>query len=92
MDERYLQQFFSFPKLINVLISFIFIVRIFQDKIPTCQEKKCGGIVKPDIVFFGENLPEKFYNHIKTDFSKCDLLIVMGSSLVVQPFASLVER
>lgn len=64
--------------------------KIFKDKIPVCSE--CHGIVKPDIVFFGENLPEKFYNLPEVDFKKCDLLIVMGTSLEVQPFASLIER
>jgi len=67
--------------------------QIFKDEIPTC--KKCkggGGYVKPDIVFFGENLPEKFFKCMKSDFKKCDLLIIMGTSLVVQPFASLIDR
>eukprot|EP00088_Acartia_fossae_P020658 TRINITY_DN2219_c0_g1_i1.p1 TRINITY_DN2219_c0_g1~~TRINITY_DN2219_c0_g1_i1.p1 ORF type:complete len:374 (-),score=70.36 TRINITY_DN2219_c0_g1_i1:297-1418(-) len=63
---------------------------IFADKVPTCEE--CGGVVKPNIIFFGENLPGRFFNCVREDFKKCDLLIVMGTSLVVQPFASLVER
>jgi len=66
---------------------------IFKDEIPTCT--KCGGsggYVKPDIVFFGENLPEKFFKCMKSDFPKCDLLIIMGTSLAVQPFASLINR
>ncbi|XP_044729970.1 NAD-dependent protein deacetylase sirtuin-2 isoform X2 [Chrysoperla carnea] len=63
---------------------------IFRDEIPKCTV--CDGIVKPDIVFFGENLPDKFYTCLNTDFRKCDLLIVLGSSLVVQPFASLIDR
>lgn len=64
---------------------------IFADRIPKCTKCK-SGIVKPDIVFFGENLPDKFYKCTETDFAKCDLLIIMGSSLVVQPFASLIDR
>ncbi|ERL95803.1 hypothetical protein D910_01477 [Dendroctonus ponderosae] len=63
--------------------------RIFKDEIPICE--KCPGIVKPDIVFFGENLPAKFYNSIDVDFEKCDLLIILGSSLEVNPFASLID-
>ncbi|GJQ78346.1 Sirt2 [Trypoxylus dichotomus] len=65
--------------------------RIFADIIPPICET-CPGVVKPDIVFFGENLPEKFHKSIVTDFSKCDVLIIMGSSLTVQPFASLIDR
>lgn len=56
--------------------------------IPKCG---CGALVKPDIVFFGENLPKRFFNCMKTDFMKCDLLIIMGTSLTVHPFASLVN-
>ncbi|XP_044264895.1 NAD-dependent protein deacetylase sirtuin-2 isoform X2 [Tribolium madens] len=66
--------------------------RIFKDEVPECESKNCKGVVKPDIVFFGEALPEKFYGLIETDFKKCDLLIILGSSLVVQPFASLADR
>ena len=52
----------------------------------------CRGLVKPDIVFFGESLPERFWRHIPEDFGAADLLLVMGTSLVVQPFASLIGR
>lgn len=65
---------------------------IFADRLPTCAEKECEGIVKPDIVFFGENLPQKFHDSIETDFDDCDLLIIMGTSLEVQPFASIPDR
>ncbi|XP_067101903.1 NAD-dependent protein deacetylase sirtuin-2 [Osmerus mordax] len=64
--------------------------KIFSDEIPKCD--KCSGLVKPDIVFFGENLPARFFTSMKMDFPRCDLLIVMGTSLQVQPFASLVSR
>ena len=50
----------------------------------------CGGLVKPDIVFFGEALPERFWEAAEADMPAADLLLVMGTSLVVQPFASLV--
>ena len=50
-----------------------------------------GGLVKPDIVFFGENLPERFFERLK-DLQQADLLIILGTSLVVQPFASLIGR
>lgn len=50
------------------------------------------GLVKPDIVFFGEQLPPRFIQCLQADFAECDLLLVLGTSLVVQPFASLVDR
>lgn len=62
---------------------------IFADQIPICTE--CPGVVKPDIVFFGESLPERFQHCLQEDFQKCDMLIIMGSSLEVQPFASLID-
>ncbi|KAJ8495195.1 hypothetical protein ONZ45_g12966 [Pleurotus djamor] len=57
-------------------------------KVPTCNT--CGGYVKPDIVFFGESLPNEFLQAIPT-VGEADLLVVMGTSLTVHPFASLVE-
>jgi hypothetical protein len=47
------------------------------------------GILKPDIVFFGEGLPETYHESIKLDKTKCDLLIVIGSSLKVKPVANI---
>jgi len=63
----------------------------FKDKMvkmkkPICPV--CRGYVKPDIVFFGEELPISFWFGLQDDIPKCDLLIVMGTSLQVQPFAS----
>ena len=59
-------------------------------KPPTCP--LCGAVVKPDIVFFGEDLPDRFRTSFDPDFSSCDLLIVMGTSLQVQPISSLIHR
>lgn len=47
------------------------------------------GILKPDIIFFGEGLPEIYHQSINEDKSKCDLLIVIGSSLKVKPVANI---
>jgi len=55
------------------------------------REEK-GNLVKPKIVFFGEELPERFMELHKDDLSSCDLLLVLGTSLVVEPFAGLVGR
>jgi len=44
-------------------------------------------IMKPDIVFFGEGLSDDFHHAITSDKSRCDLLIVIGSSLKVRPVA-----
>jgi len=50
---------------------------------------KCGGLIKPDVTFFGESLPMSFYLNIFR-IKQCDLAIVMGTSLTVFPFASLI--
>jgi len=57
-------------------------------EVPYCERTRCGGLVKPDIVFFGEALPESFHRNRGLPAS-ADLAIVMGTSLTVQPFASL---
>ncbi|XP_032062999.1 NAD-dependent protein deacetylase sirtuin-2 [Aythya fuligula] len=64
--------------------------RILSSLVPKCE--KCQGVVKPDIVFFGESLPSRFFTLLQSDFQKVDLLLIMGTSLQVQPFASLVSR
>ncbi|XP_065447933.1 NAD-dependent protein deacetylase sirtuin-3, mitochondrial isoform X2 [Chrysemys picta bellii] len=58
------------------------------DKIPHCPV--CTGLIKPDIVFFGEELPHRFFLHV-TDFPMADVLFIIGTSLEVQPFASLAD-
>lgn len=61
---------------------------IMNDKVPVCSF--CAATVKPDVVFFGEDLPEKYFLHTE-DFPKADLLIIMGTSLQIEPCASLVN-
>ena len=62
---------------------------IFNSKgIPKCE---CGGIIKPDVVLYGESLPEDaFTNGIKA-IANADMLIVMGSSLTVYPASSMID-
>lgn len=54
---------------------------------PKCTA--CGGVLKPDVVFFGESLPAAVVDDAVKETSLCDLFLVVGSSLVVQPAASL---
>lgn len=53
--------------------------------IPDCD--KCGGILKPDAVFFGEALPQWVLSEAARRASQCELCIVIGSTLVVYPAA-----
>jgi len=57
----------------------------FKEDVPHCE--KCGGVLKPDIVFFGENV--KHLYECQTLAEEADLLFVVGSSLTVTPAAFL---
>jgi NAD-dependent histone deacetylase SIR2 len=61
---------------------------IRNHSVPHCINESCNGLVKPDIVFFGEQLPSAFFENRDLP-SEADLAIVMGTSLSVHPFASL---
>ncbi|KAF9207423.1 NAD-dependent protein deacetylase sirtuin-2 [Haplosporangium sp. Z 27] len=63
---------------------------IMDGEIPYC--KRCSGLVKPSITFFGENVPLRFSLMADKDFEKCDLLIVLGTSLKVEPFNRLISK
>ena len=58
------------------------------DGTPHCD---CGGIIKPDVVLYGENLDEKVLRNSVRAISTADLFIVIGTSLVVYPAAGLVN-
>jgi NAD-dependent deacetylase len=60
---------------------------VLAGKVPYCDN--CGGLVKPDIVFYGENLDEALLQQGFSEFERSDLVLVLGSSLTVQPAASL---
>ena len=55
------------------------------EEIPDCEV--CHGLLKPDAVFFGEQLPQKVLEEATHRSSNCDLFIVIGSTLVVYPAA-----
>ncbi len=56
-----------------------------DEEAPLCPE--CDGILKPDVIFFGEQLPAEALRQSIDHSRQCDLLIVIGSSLVVYPAA-----
>lgn len=55
------------------------------EEIPEC--KNCNGMLKPDVVLFGEALPQDVMSDATDHARNCDLFIVIGSSLVVYPAA-----
>lgn len=61
---------------------------VSRGDVPRCKRGSCNGLVKPDIVFFGEALPLSFtQNTFQAAMS--DLALVIGTSLQVYPFAGL---
>jgi len=50
-------------------------------KIPTCSN--CDGILKPDVILFGEQLPHEAWIQAQRAARQCDLMLVAGSSLEV---------
>ena len=63
----------------------------FEDDIPSSFENlppkciKCNNILRPDVVWFGESLPQKVWNQAIIEASSCEIMIVAGTSLVVSP-------
>ena len=60
-----------------------------EEGIPRC--KKCGGIVKPDVVLYEEGLDEDCINGAVEAIAHADTLIIGGTSLVVYPAAGLIR-
>jgi len=58
-----------------------------RGEMPKCP--KCGSVLKPAITFFGESLPVDALREAIEESQKADLMLVLGTSLVVQPAASM---
>lgn len=63
---------------------------IALDKIPPRCEK-CRGPVKPDAVFFGEAIPHDALTRANQESRSCELMLVVGTSAIVYPAASMPE-
>ena len=57
--------------------------------IPSCE---CGGIIRPDVVLYGETLPEKEFMESLRIIREADLLIVAGTSLTVFPASGMIRE
>jgi len=55
------------------------------ETVPTCEA--CGGIMKPDVISFGQSMPEKETSEAQRRAASCDMLLACGSSMVVYPAA-----
>lgn len=54
----------------------------FSNLPPFCE---CGNILRPDVVWFGEGLPQKVWQEAIIHANTCDVMFIVGTSLVVSP-------
>jgi NAD-dependent deacetylase len=59
------------------------------DDLPTCSD--CGALLRPDVVWFHEALPEAAWRAAATALAGCGCLLVVGTSAVVYPAAGLID-
>ncbi|XP_006864142.1 PREDICTED: NAD-dependent protein deacylase sirtuin-5, mitochondrial isoform X2 [Chrysochloris asiatica] len=52
-----------------------------------CEEAGCGGLLRPHVVWFGENLDPAILDEVDRELTLCDLCLVVGTSSVVYPAA-----
>uniref|UniRef100_A0A8C5K0F9 NAD-dependent protein deacylase sirtuin-5, mitochondrial n=1 Tax=Jaculus jaculus TaxID=51337 RepID=A0A8C5K0F9_JACJA len=52
-----------------------------------CEEAGCGGLLRPHVVWFGENLDPAVLDEVDRELTLCDLCLVVGTSSVVYPAA-----
>ena len=57
-----------------------------EGQVPRCT---CGGVMKPNVILFGEQLPLNALTAARQDTRTCDLMLVIGSSLTVEPVSDL---
>jgi len=63
---------------------------VLRAQVPHCPY--CGGLLKPDVVLFGEELPAHILDEALRESEQCDAMLVAGSSLEVTPAADLPLR
>ncbi len=79
IDRNYCERcgnFFGLEKIVS------------SDGVPRCDQ--CGGVIKPDVVLYGESLDSDVLQGAVREISNADMLIVIGTSLVVYPAAGFV--
>ncbi len=64
---------------------------VAKQEVPLCRLSSCDGIIKPDITFFGEKVPDVVGRTLIKDRLKADMLIVMGTSLKVVPVSRILS-
>ncbi|KAG5286733.1 hypothetical protein AALO_G00018170 [Alosa alosa] len=61
--------------------------RIPVNDLPRCEDSGCNGLLRPDVVWFGETLDSNVLTQVEKELDMCDLCLVVGTSSVVYPAA-----
>ena len=56
--------------------------KVFSKIPPLCT---CGNLLRPDVVWFGESLPQEVWQNAMVFANKCDMMVIAGTSLAVSP-------
>ncbi len=56
-----------------------------SEEVPKCES--CGGMIRPDVVWFGEMLPQEIFTEAEKKASESDVCFIVGTSAVVYPAA-----
>jgi len=76
----------SFGEIMSMIAENGGVTRLGEPYVPRCA---CGGVYKPDITFFGESLPEEAFFRSQELAERCDVMLVLGTSLTVFPAAGI---
>ena len=60
---------------------------VASGEIPRCET--CGGILKPDVILMGEALPAPVIESAEREATRCDVMLIAGSSLEIAPVSHL---
>ncbi|XP_063307779.1 NAD-dependent protein deacylase sirtuin-5, mitochondrial [Pelobates fuscus] len=61
--------------------------KIPVENLPRCEENDCSGLLRPNVVWFGETLDSNVLGEVEKELEICDLCLVVGTSSVVYPAA-----
>ncbi|KAG5849867.1 hypothetical protein ANANG_G00076250 [Anguilla anguilla] len=57
------------------------------EDLPRCEESGCNGLLRPNVVWFGETLDADILTQVERELETCDLCLVVGTSSIVYPAA-----
>ncbi|KAF4088826.1 hypothetical protein AMELA_G00059160 [Ameiurus melas] len=57
------------------------------DKLPRCDERGCDGLLRPDVIWFGETMDSHVLTKVEKELDACDLCLLVGTASVVFPAA-----